>query len=506
MTKRESDIAGTGVAGLDDILGGGLPRDRLYLLQGDPGVGKTTLGLQFLLEGRRCGEPVMYVTLSETRSEIEAVARSHGWSLENVHVCELTGNYTLTSSDNTLFHPDEVELQETTRVLLAEFDRVQPRRAVVDSLSELRLLTQSMRRYRREVLALKQHLAGKDCTVLLLDDRTAEVGGEKHLQSIVHGVITMEQRTPEYGSDRRRLRVLKLRAVDYQGGFHDFVIEPGGIQVFPRLVAADHQDTGHRGTLPSGVEEIDAMLGGGLDRGTATLVTGPAGSGKSALATQYAMAAAARGERSAMFLFDERKATVFARARALGMDLDKAVADGMVLVRQVDPAELGPGEFVATVREAVEVHGARVLVIDSINSYLQAMPEERFLNVQMHELLTYLGRRNVTTLLVLAQHGFLGAGMQTPVDMSYLADTVILLRYFEAGGAIHKAVSVVKKRSGAHEATIRAYSLGPSGLSVGKPLREFHGVLTGVPTFHGDPEQLRGLQENLRLPLQVPHR
>jgi circadian clock protein KaiC len=490
LHSKSTPMTSTGIPGLDEILGGGLPTDRMYLVQGDPGVGKTTLALQFLLEGARNGEPVLYIALSETRAEIEAVAGSHGWSLDKVTIHEAIGAGTFAESDNTLFHPDEVELHETTRQVLAEVERVRPTRIVIDSLSEVRLLTQSMLRYRRQVLALKQYFAGRKCTVILLDDRTAEPGGEIHLQSIVHGVIGLEQRAPGYGSDRRRLRVQKLRGVRFVGGYHDFVIETGGVRVFPRLVAADHGGATVAATVRSGIPQLDQLLGGGLEAGTATLLIGPAGSGKSSLATKFVLEAAARGERSAMFLFDERRSTVFARSRSLGMDLQRAVESGEVLLRQVEPAELAPGEFVAAVRDAVERHGARTLVIDSVNSYLQAMPEERFLTVQMHELLTYLARQNVTTILVVAQHGFVGTHMQTPIDMSYLADTVVLLRFFEAEGEIRKAVSVLKKRSGGHETTIREYLLSSRGPHVGPVLRDFQGVLTGVPSFRGDAAQL----------------
>ena len=485
-------LVSTGVAGLDDILSGGLPRNRLYLVQGDPGVGKTTLALQFLQEGRRRGERVLYIALSETGAEIGDAARSHGWSLDGIDVYELGSLGDFSQADSTLFHPEEVELHETMRTLLAEVDRVNPARVVFDSLSEVRLLAQSPLRYRRQILALKQYFAGRECTVLLLDDRTGETGaGESHLQSLSHGVISMEQRSPEFGTERRRLRIVKLRGLRFRAGYHDFTIQTGGLQVYPRLVAAEHHRAYPTGELATGIHALDELTGGGLDHGTATLVVGPAGSGKSALATQYAVAAARRGQRIAMFLFDERTPTLFARSRSLGMELERHVNDGTIRVQQIDPAEMSPGEFVGAVRSAVE-GGASVVVIDSLNGYLQAMPEERFLNIQMHELLTYLSQSGVTTLMVMAQHGLLGTGMQSPIDMSYLADTVVLLRFFESGGAIRKAISVVKKRSGGHETTIREYRHGPGGVTVGAPLTDFHGVLTGVPTYRGKARELLG--------------
>jgi circadian clock protein KaiC len=487
-----SGAVGTGVDGLDDILMGGLPRHRLYLVQGDPGVGKTTLALQFLLEGRRQGERVLYIALSETRSEIEDVARSHGWSLEGIDVYELGSLSDFSQADNTLFHPEEVELHETMRTLLAEVDRVGPARVVFDSLSEVRLLAQNQLRYRRQILALKQYFAGRKCTVLLLDDRTGESSGESHLQSLSHGVISMEQRSPEFGTERRRLRVVKLRGLRFRAGYHDFTIQTGGLQVYPRLVAAEHRRPFAAGALQTGIRELDALAGGGLERGTATLVIGPAGSGKSALATLYAVAAAEAGERASLFLFDERLPTLLARTRSLGLDLEGHMRAGRIRVQQIDPAEMSPGEFVGAVRRAAERDAASVVVVDSLNGYLQAMPDERFLNIQMHELLTYLSQNGVSTILVMAQHGLVGTGMQSPVDMSYLADTVVLLRFFEAGGSIRKAISVLKKRSGGHESTLRELRLGPHGVAVGPPLAEFHGVLTGVPVYHGRPRDLLG--------------
>jgi circadian clock protein KaiC len=477
--KRE--LAPTGIQGLDDVLGGGLTKNRIYLVMGDPGVGKTTLGLHFLLEGRRLGERVLYIALSETREEIEAVAESHGWSLDGVDIFEYSAANRLDDSDETtLFHPSEVELGEATRTMLAAVERVKPQRVVIDSLAELRLLAQNALRYRRQILGLKQYFAGRKATVLLLDDRDA-ASGDMQLLTLAHGVLLLEQLAPDYGPERRRLRVSKLRGVKYRGGFHDVTIRTGGLVVFPRLVAAEHKPEPKHGRIESGIEAIDALLGGGLDRGTSTLLMGPAGAGKSSLASQYAVAAAERGENVAMFLFDESRSTLLTRCDGVNIRLAGQIESGRVLVQQIDPAEVPPGEFVQRVREQVEQRNITVLVIDSLNGYLNAMPEERFLIIHMHELLTYLGQHGVATLLVVAQHGMVGSSMMTPIDVSYLADSVILLRYFELSGELRKAVSVVKKRSGAHEKAIRPFVIGPEGLMVGPPLSEFRGILSGTP-------------------------
>jgi circadian clock protein KaiC len=480
-------LSATGIAGLDDVLGGGLTPHRLYLVEGNPGSGKTTLALQFLFEGLRRKEAGLYVTLSETKAELAAVARSHGWSLDGVEVVELVASEADLEPDNqhTMFQPADVELAETTKAVLAEVERVKPRRVVIDSLSELRLLAQSSLRYRRQILALKQFFTGRECTVLLLDDMTSEA---HELQSIAHGVITLEHLSPEYGAERRRLRVTKLRGQKFRGGMHDFNIATGGLDVFPRLVAAEHAGARGAETLTGDVAELDGLLGGGIDFGTSTLLIGPAGSGKSSVAVSYARAAAARGDRAALYVFDERIETLLRRAAGLGLDLAPYIAAKTLTVQPVDPAELSPGEFAAAVRRAVDgADGhppARVVVIDSLNGYLHAMPEERLLTVQMHELLTYLGHKGVATFLVLAQHGMIGQ-MQAPVDTTYLADTVILFRYFEARGAVRQAISVVKKRSGRHERTIRELRLD-GGIRVGEPLADFRGVLTGTPTYDGD--------------------
>jgi circadian clock protein KaiC len=483
--------AATGIPGLDDILGGGFPRTRLYLVEGDPGSGKTTLALQFLLEGIQQGESGLYVTLSETKDELMTVAASHGWSLDKVSIHELAlPEEKLTPGGHyTFFHPSEVELGGTTKSILAEVERVKPVRVVFDSLSEMRLLARDPLKYRRQILGLKQFFIGRNCTVLLLDDRTSS-DGDLQLQSLAHGVVMLEQLSPLYGAERRRLRVIKMRGVRFRGGYHDFTIERGGLNIFPRLVAAEHpvrheQKTYIRSMTSTGVPGLDQLLGGGLTTGTSTLVIGPAGSGKSAFATQHACAAASRGEQTAFFAFDEGTLTLLERSEAIGSKFPDYVAQGLITLKQIDPAERSPGEFVHMVRHAVEKEGARIIVIDSLNGYLNAMPEENFLVIQLHELLSYLNQKGIVTLLIVAQHGMVGTAMQAPVDISYLADTVILLRYYEAFGSVKKAISVVKRRSGGHETTIREYNLSSSGVNVGNPLEHFQGVLTGVPQILG---------------------
>jgi circadian clock protein KaiC len=477
-----SRLVATGIEGFDDILGGGLTPNRIYLIEGDPGSGKTTLALRFMIEGLRRGEPVVYVTLSETREELEGVARSHGWTLEGVHVHELIPSQEdlLSDAQTRMFHPSEVELSDTTRAILETIEKHKPARVVFDSLSEMRMLAQNPLRYRRHILALKQFFVGRNCTVLLLDDRTAEVN-DLQLHSLAHGVVTMEHLAQHYGSERRRIRVLKMRGKRFRGGYHDFMIRTGGLDVFPRLVAAEHHSLFKAEPLRSGIASLDRLLGGGMDRGTSVLLMGPAGSGKSSIATQYAVAAAARGEHAAVFTFDENLATLDARSAGLGMDLRKHRESGRVRVQQVDPAELSPGEFAHIVRRVQQQHDSKVVVIDSLNGYLNAMPEERFLTIHLHELLTYLGQQGVVTFLVVAQHGLLGSGMQTPIDASYLADTVILLRFFEAVGKLRRAMSVMKKRSGPHEDTLREFRLQKGGIWVGDPVTEFHGVIAGTP-------------------------
>lgn len=472
----------TGVPGLDDILHGGLVSHRLYLIDGNPGAGKTTLALQFLLEGVKAGEKCLYITLSETKEELSAGAASHGWSMEGIEIVELIAEESDLDGESqvTMYHPSEVELTQTTRRVLDAVEKTNPSRIVFDSLSELRLLAQNSLRYRRQILALKQFFIGRKCTVLLLDDRTSE-GSDLQLQSIAHGVFALDQLSPVYGAERRRLRVMKLRGSNFRGGYHDFTIREGGITVFPRLIASEHSELFDHERIKSGVTALDSLLGGGPDRGTSTLLIGPAGSGKSTIAVQYAVAAAERGDHAVIFAFDESLATLKARTAALGIKFKEGMDAGQVKVQQVDPAELSPGEFVGLVRECVEKNKARVVVIDSLNGYMNAMPEEQFLTAQLHELLTYLGRQGVTTLMVVAQHGIVGAKMQTPVDTSYLADSVVLLRYFEYAGKVKKAISVVKKRSGAHEETIREIRFDEKGIHLSEPLSKFRGILSGMP-------------------------
>lgn len=480
---KTKDVAATGVDGLDHILIGGFPRHHVYLLQGDPGVGKTTLGLQFLLEGIRRGEKALYITLSETAEELHAVAASHNWDISEVNIYqELIGEDSLDDDETTVFYPSEVELGQTVKAMLMEVDRIKPDRVVLDSLSEIRLLAQSTLRYRKQILALKQFFAGRHATVLFLDDRTSDVS-DMQLQSVPHGVVELERYTPLYGAARRRLQIVKMRGLNFRDGYHDFSIVTGGIVVYPRLIAAEHRRIVPLEQIPSGLPALDQMLGGGIDRGTSTLIMGPAGSGKSALSTQYAVAAAERGEKAAFFLFEESLSTLFNRSVSLGMPLHDLVEEGKIDVNQVDPAQLQPGEFAHLVRQAVEAGGAKVVVIDSLNGYLNAVPEEHFLLLHLHELLSWLGQKGVATILVFAQHGLLGTAMQSVVDVSYLADCVVLMRYFEAHGRIRKALSIVKKRSGYHETAIRDFILGHNGIQIGQPLEQFRGVLSGMPQY-----------------------
>lgn len=475
------ELVSTGVKGLDEVLCGGLPKDRLYLIDGDPGSGKTTLGMQFLMDGNARGEKVLYVTLSETSKEVRSVAETHGWNLTGINMFELRSEEQLqVDNQNTFFHPSEIELGETTKAILDHIREIKPSRVVFDSLSELRLLARDSLRYRRQILALKQFFAGQNMTVLLLDDRTSEEG-DLDLHSVVHGVIRLEQLAPEYGGDRRRLRVLKMRGVGFRGGFHDFVLRRGGLQIFTRLIANLFETKIADKVMKSGVKELDDLLAGGLDRGSSTLFMGPAGSGKSTIAIQYAVQAAEGGERAAIFAFDEGKRSILKRSEGLGIPFEKHLASGMITHQQIDPAELSPGEFVSLVCDAVE-KGAKVVIIDSLNGYINAMPEERFLIIQMHELLSYLNQKGIVTLMVVAQHGIMGT-MNSPVDLSYLADTIILLRYFEAHGKIEKAVSVMKKRSGDHEKSIRRISFSEKGIEVGEPLDQFRGIFAGVPEY-----------------------
>ena len=500
MTKPSAvngprSVASTGIPGLDNILAGGLHRKRLYLVEGVPGSGKTTLALQYLLAGVKEGESVLYVTLSETREELVAVSDSHGWRLDGIEVRELTPHEAALDPDeqNTMFHPSEVELASTTRLILDDVERLRPTRVVLDSLSELRLLAGSALRYRRQILALKQFLATRECTVLLLDDMTASEH-DLQMQSIAHGVVRLEQLNPEYGGERRRLRIVKYRGVHFRGGYHDYVIHPGGIEVFPRLVAAEHRQVSTREKIASDVPELDALLGGGIEEGTSTLLVGAAGTGKSTLAAQFAAAAAGRGLAGALFVFDESPATLLTRCEEVNVHLTRHLDSGLITLQQVDPGELTPGAFIHAIRQAVEQRHAKVIIIDSLNGYLNAMPEERHLTIQLHELLMYLGQKGVATILIAAHQGLIGASMTSPIDTSYLADAVILLRYFEDRGEVRQAISVMKKRGSRHERTLREFSLAEGRVAVGRTLHEFRGVLTGVPTYEG-PRPVRSNEE-----------
>jgi circadian clock protein KaiC len=496
MEAEEQHQVSTGIAGLDDIVCGGLDPDRLYLIEGEPGTGKTTLALQFLNEGVQRGEAGLYVTLSESERELRLVAKRHGWSLDGISIFELVPPEAALDPEKelTLFHPAELELSETSKLILDKVTELNPSRVVFDSLSEMRLLAQSSLRYRRQILALKHFFNGRHCTVLFLDDLSSNEQ-DLQLHSIAHGVVTLQQTALDYGAERRRLRVKKMRGIDFRGGYHDFIIETGGIKIFPRLVAAEHHKAFLGELMKSGVDELDALLGGGLERGTSALLVGGAGVGKSSVAVTYAVGAARRGDRVAMFAFDEGLGTLFARAAALGVNLQDYVDQGLITIQQIDPAEMSPGEFTHLVMDAVEHRNIRVLVIDSLNGYLNAMPDERFLVLQMHELLSYLNQLGALTIMVLAQHGLLGQ-MQTPIDLSYLSDTVIMLRYFEAAGRVRRAISVVKKRSGMHENTIREFQLTSGGITVGPPLTEFNGILTGTPTYVGDLKPLMSERDN----------
>jgi circadian clock protein KaiC len=476
----------TGIDSLDDILHGGLIPERLYLVDGNPGSGKTTFALQFLLQGVRQSEKCLYVTLSETRQELEAGARSHGWSLDGIDVVELIPDQEELDGDGavTMIQPSDVELSQTMAKILEAIERSNPARVVFDSLSELRLLAQSSLRYRRQILALKHFFVGRRCTVLMLDDRTAE-GPDLQLHSIAHGVIALYVVPPLYGRARRQLQVLKFRGSDFASGFHDFSLRKGGFAIYPRLVAADHEAAFSQSVIKSGVASLDALLGGGIERGTSTLLMGPPGSGKSTIALQYACAATQRGDHVASFVFDETKAALLTRSRGLGLKLREGAGAGEISLRQIDPVEISPGEFAAMVRASVEQDGARIVVIDSLNGYLNAMVQDNFLIAQLHELLSYLSNQGVTTFMIVAQSGMLGAAMNSPVDASYLADSIVMLRYFEHNGQVNKALSVMKKRTGRHETSIRELWFDEAGVHLGEPLLELRGVLSGVPVELG---------------------
>lgn len=499
MEQQNSDtdrFLSSGVPGLDRILSGGLTRDRLYLVEGEPGTGKTTLALQFLNEGVRQGESVLYITLAETSVELRSVAQSHGWSMDGIHIEEIIPDESALDPDQqySIFHPSEIELGTTTQRILAAVEKYRPSRAVLDSLSELQLLAESPLRYRRQVLALKQYLASRNCTTIFLDDRTA-LSTDLQVRSVAHGVITLELMSQSYGSERRLLRIVKYRGIAFRGGSHDYKILHGGLHVFPRLIAAESRVTTSRNQLSSGIAELDVLIGGGLEEGMSTLIAGPPGSGKSTLAAQFVSAAARRGERCAMFLFEEARNNMLNRADGLGLGLKAAIEADLLTVQQIDPAELAPGQFTQHVVDAATA-GARVIVIDSLNGYLNAVPDERFMSTYLHELLTYLGQRGVVTIVVGVHAGLIGSNMSTAIDASYIADNVIMLRYFEADGAVRQAISVFKKRGSAHERSLRSFEICRNGVTVGPVLSGFHGVLTGVPTYLAPAGAESGIRHN----------
>lgn len=484
---QEAGPVSSGLPALDYILRGGFAANRIHLIEGEPGAGKTTLGLQFLLEGKSKNERCLYITLTEGRGELMNVAATHGWDLDGIDIFELVPPELSLDPEReqSILYASDLELGETVRLVMQEVERVAPARVVFDSLSEIRLLAQGPLRFRRQVLAMKHFFATRHCTVLFLDDLTQRED-DLSLHSLAHGVVRLEQIALTYGAERRRLRVYKMRGRAFHGGFHDFLIRTGGLDVFPRLVAGSHPEIGgdQRSAL-SGITELDELLGGGLDYGTSTLIVGPSGCGKSTIAMQFVAAALKRGEKALFISFDETDRVFHQRAKGLGWDFETAHADGNFIFRQVDPAELSPGELAATVSRSVEQEGVDVVVLDSLTGYQHAMPEEQFLLLQMHEMLTYLNQQGILTLVILAQSGMVGQHMQSPVDMTYLSDAVLLLRFFEAEGEIHRAISVLKKRTGSHESAIREMRIDSGGVRVGAKLAGFRGVLTGTPTYEG---------------------
>ena len=494
MPALTTPRASTGIPGLDDILGGGFTKDRLYLVEGTPGTGKTTLSLQFLLEGLSQGEHGLYITLSETADELSAVAATHGWSLDNLALFELVGDSGLDpESEQTVLHPSEVELGETTKEVMRQVEEQRPRRVVFDSLSEMRLLAQSSLRYRRQILALKQFFSSRQCTVLMLDDRTADPT-DLQLHSIAHGVISLEQAPRDFGAERRRLRVVKMRGLKFRGGYHDFILDTGGLTVFPRLIAAEHHAEFDMSFVSTGNRALDSLLGGGLVPGTNTLLSGPSGVGKTTTAVRCVLASLERGEHATYYLFDEGLGTLLTRSAALGMELGPYIDNGQLNLERIDPAELSPGEFASRMRVAVEDQKASFIVIDSLNAYLQSMPGERYLLLQMHEMLNYLGQQGIKTMLILGQHGLVG-DMRSDLDLSYLSDSIVLFRFFEAQGEVRSAISVLKSRTSAHERTIRELKLSTGGMHVGEALSDFEGVLGGLPSYKGAITMLKNFSD-----------
>lgn len=490
-TSQNEDLISSGIPGLDDILNGGFPKGHFFLVEGEPGAGKTTLGLQFLMAGRDRGESVLYVTLSESEREIQKVARSHGWSLDGIDIYEfMPAEEALRPEQQySAFHPSDVEFQDSMQNILDKAERACPGRIVLDSLSEIRLLAADALRYRRQILALKTFFTKRNCTVLLLDDRTISLQ-DGQLESIAHGVLVLERIPREYGGTRRRLQVSKMRGTVFREGYHDYLVNTGGIEVYPRLVAAEHRTETAQSPITSGIPQLDALWGGGIDRGTSTLLLGPAGSGKSSIALSYAVTSARAGEFVSVFLFEELVSIACRRSVGLGLDPRPLIQEGLIHLEQIDPAELSPGEFIQHVRDTVEKRNARVVVIDSLNGFMNAMPGEAHLPLQMHELLGFLNHHGVVSILVLSQAGLMGSAMQQSVDLSYLADNVMLFRYFEASGRVRKALSVVKKRSGAHEDTVRELTMSDGRIKIGDALTGFRGVLSGVPVWTGRRQEL----------------
>jgi circadian clock protein KaiC len=491
MSRMTSEKCLTGVDGLDEILCGGLPRNHLFLLQGRPGTGKTTLALQFLLKGAEAGEKSFYITFSETKMELESVAKSHGWDLSKIEIVELSMLTTEIAKSNqtTLFHPSEIELTKTINFLLKKITEANPSRIVFDSVSELRLLADSSLKYRRQMLAFKEFFIGRGSTVLFLDDLTTEAG-DLHVQSIVHGVFLLEKFRAAYGVERRNFHIVKLRGVGFRGGTHDYEIRQGGLRMFPRLVAAEHVEPFQKKVYSSGVSALDSLLGGGLDRGTSNLILGPAGTGKTTISIRFAVSAAERGQKVAIYNFEESIANLLARANGLELDLQKHLKSGVITIRKIDPAELTPGQFAALLHEASAINKVEMVIIDSLNGYIHAMPEQQFLMLQLHELLSYLGNQGIVTIMILAQAGIMGS-MNAPLDLTYLADTVLITRYFEAFGSIRKAISVIKKRTGMHEDALRELRIGKGGVIVGPVLENFRGIFTGVPSLNSEADLMK---------------